>query len=63
MNIRYLVIFAGITINACHVGFSTKARRYAHTDCPGHADYIKVCFAVSNIASGPYSIQCVKFRI
>ncbi|XP_055379792.1 elongation factor Tu, mitochondrial [Condylostylus longicornis] len=31
----------GITINACHVGYSTKNRSYAHTDCPGHADYIK----------------------
>ncbi|KAF7278516.1 mitochondrial translation elongation factor Tu 2 [Rhynchophorus ferrugineus] len=31
----------GITINACHVGYSTKNRHYAHTDCPGHADYIK----------------------
>ncbi|XP_066142649.1 elongation factor Tu-like [Euwallacea fornicatus] len=31
----------GITINACHVGYCTKTRDYAHTDCPGHADYIK----------------------
>ncbi|XP_050294834.1 elongation factor Tu-like [Anthonomus grandis grandis] len=31
----------GITINVCHVGYSTKARHYAHTDCPGHADFIK----------------------
>ncbi|XP_017783779.1 PREDICTED: elongation factor Tu [Nicrophorus vespilloides] len=31
----------GITINAAHVGYSTKKRHYAHTDCPGHADYIK----------------------
>lgn len=31
----------GITINACHIGYETKKRRYAHTDCPGHADYIK----------------------
>lgn len=31
----------GITINATHVGYSTLARTYAHTDCPGHADYIK----------------------
>jgi len=32
----------GITINACHIGYSTTERTYAHTDCPGHADYIKV---------------------
>ncbi|XP_047519693.1 elongation factor Tu-like [Pieris napi] len=31
----------GITINAAHVGYSTKKRHYAHTDCPGHADYIR----------------------
>lgn len=32
----------GITINACHIGYATSQRTYAHTDCPGHADYIKV---------------------
>lgn len=32
----------GITINACHIGYATERRTYAHTDCPGHADYIKV---------------------
>lgn len=31
----------GITINACHVNFETDRRTYAHTDCPGHIDYIK----------------------
>ncbi|XP_023292551.2 elongation factor Tu isoform X2 [Lucilia cuprina] len=31
----------GITINACHIGYATPQRTYAHTDCPGHADYIK----------------------
>lgn len=31
----------GITINVAHVGYSTKKRHYAHTDCPGHADFIK----------------------
>ncbi|XP_053620326.1 elongation factor Tu-like [Plodia interpunctella] len=31
----------GITINAAHVGYSTKHRHYAHTDCPGHADYVR----------------------
>lgn len=33
----------GITINAAHIGYSTAKRTYAHTDCPGHADYVKVC--------------------
>lgn len=36
----------GITINACHIGYATKERTYAHTDCPGHADYIKVSWLV-----------------
>ncbi len=31
----------GITINICHVGYSTEHRTYSHTDCPGHIDYIK----------------------
>src|SRR5882724_859221 len=31
----------GITINTSHVEYSTKARHYAHVDCPGHADYVK----------------------
>ncbi|KZC08317.1 PREDICTED: elongation factor Tu, mitochondrial-like [Dufourea novaeangliae] len=31
----------GITINIAHVGYTTEKRHYAHTDCPGHADFIK----------------------
>ncbi|GFU36950.1 elongation factor Tu, mitochondrial [Nephila pilipes] len=31
----------GITINVAHVEYSTEKRHYGHTDCPGHADYIK----------------------
>lgn len=31
----------GITINVAHIEYSTDARHYAHTDCPGHADFIK----------------------
>jgi elongation factor Tu len=33
----------GITINVAHIEYSTDTRHYGHTDCPGHADYIKVC--------------------
>lgn len=32
----------GITINVAHVEYQTDSRHYGHTDCPGHADYIKV---------------------
>ena len=31
----------GITINVCHVGYESEERKYSHTDCPGHSDYIK----------------------
>src|SRR3954454_24510329 len=31
----------GVTINIYHGEYETKARHYAHVDCPGHADYIK----------------------
>jgi elongation factor Tu len=31
----------GITINTSHVEYNSKARHYAHVDCPGHADYVK----------------------
>ena len=27
----------GITINIAHVGYESDVRKYAHTDCPGHA--------------------------
>jgi len=29
-----------LTIASSHVEYETKARHYAHVDCPGHADYI-----------------------
>ena len=31
----------GITISTAHVEYETEGRRYAHVDCPGHADYVK----------------------
>jgi elongation factor Tu len=31
----------GVTINAAHVEYFTLTRHYAHTDCPGHRDYVK----------------------
>jgi elongation factor Tu len=31
----------GVTINISHIEYETKARHYAHVDCPGHADYLK----------------------
>jgi len=30
-----------VTIAVSHVEYETKARHYAHVDCPGHADYVK----------------------
>jgi len=31
----------GVTINLAHVAYRSARRRYAHVDCPGHADYVK----------------------
>ncbi|KAK6730142.1 hypothetical protein RB195_006917 [Necator americanus] len=31
----------GITINIAHIGYESLKRRYSHTDCPGHSDFIK----------------------
>ncbi|XP_074751465.1 elongation factor Tu, mitochondrial, partial [Athene noctua] len=31
----------GITIASAHVEYETPRRHYGHTDCPGHADYVK----------------------
>jgi elongation factor Tu len=31
----------GVTINLAHVEYRSAVRRYAHVDCPGHADYVK----------------------
>lgn len=31
----------GITINTATIEYETESRHYAHTDCPGHKDYVK----------------------
>src|SRR5687768_7848384 len=31
----------GITISTAHVEYQSKARHYAHVDCPGHAEYVQ----------------------
>ncbi|CAA6667016.1 unnamed protein product [Spirodela intermedia] len=39
----------GITIATAHVEYETATRHYAHVDCPGHADYVKVsCHICTN---------------
>src|SRR5262249_10399046 len=30
-----------VTITASHIEYETATRHYAHSDCPGHADFIK----------------------
>lgn len=41
----------GITINSAHVEYQTEKRHYGHTDCPGHADYIK------NMITGAHQME------
>jgi elongation factor Tu len=35
-----------------HVEYETAKRHYAHVDCPGHADYVKVSCTIYLISSG-----------
>lgn len=45
----------GITINVAHIEYATENRHYAHTDCPGHADFIK------NMITGFYVRNCFPY--
>ena len=44
----------GITISIAHVEYQTEARHYAHVDCPGHADYIKLSLIHISEPTRPY---------
>lgn len=44
----------GITISTAHVEYETENRHYAHADCPGHADYIKVWIFRIFLLSEPF---------
>jgi hypothetical protein len=37
------LMFHDLTCDQAHVEYETEKRHYAHVDCPGHADYVKVC--------------------
>jgi elongation factor Tu len=47
----------GITINSTHVEYESKARHYAHVDCPGHADYVK------NMITGAAQVPPILFLL
>lgn len=40
-----------------HVEYETAKRHYAHVDCPGHADYVKVSFLIWFIFSKNVSVD------
>ncbi|HEY6036360.1 MAG TPA: elongation factor Tu [Kofleriaceae bacterium] len=42
----------GVTINVAHVEYESATRRYAHVDCPGHADYVKNMIAGASQLDG-----------
>ena len=42
----------GITISTSHEEYETPNRHYAHVDCPGHADYVKIMITVSSQMDG-----------
>jgi elongation factor Tu len=42
----------GITIHLAHVEYRSANRRYAHVDCPGHADYVKNMIAGASQMDG-----------
>ncbi|MBP5301493.1 MAG: elongation factor Tu [Bacilli bacterium] len=42
----------GITINSTTVEYFWGGRHYSHTDCPGHADFVK------NMITGSFDVDC-----
>ena len=51
----------GITIAATTVEYSTDSRHYAHVDCPGHADYIKVINLLNHVVFCAWICQKISF--
>jgi hypothetical protein len=37
-----LYVIDSVAVSQAHVEYETEKRHYAHVDCPGHADYVKV---------------------
>lgn len=46
VNFIYEILLLLLTADhlQAHVEYETAKRHYAHVDCPGHADYVKVSY-------------------
>ena len=53
----------GITISTAHVEYETEKRHYAHVDCPGHADYVKIMISGAAHMDGLVYADLVKILI
>jgi len=52
----------GITIMATTVEYSTDNRHYAHVDCPGHADYIKVIISYCHVLQSVVQLSVKQYK-
>lgn len=57
----FFFIFCLLNVSQAHVEYETSKRHYAHVDCPGHADYVKVRIK-TNLANNIF-FCCILFHM